>query len=231
MKLQLAFLALALAATTGCDRGPEIPANAEPPSTTPSGAAPRGPMAQQGAPQGAGSAPEGALPPGHPGVGGAGGAPATAFDAEHPSVAGVAWTAPQGMTSRAPNNSMRAAEYAVAGEAGEAVMAVYYFPGMGGSIEENVQRWVAQFAGADGQPPAGEHSRTLTVGGLTATRVDVSGRYNGMGGDGDDGQRLLGLIVQGPNGPVFFKLVGPAATVTAAEANFDAFAQSIHPAG
>ena len=41
------------------------------------------------------------------------------------------------------------------------------------------------------------------------------------------GWRLLGAIVQGPHGPVFFKLTGPAATVGRAEHDFDAMLASL----
>jgi len=120
---------------------------------------------------------------------------------------------------------MRNAEYAVGEGDTEAVLTVFHFPGMGGSIDENVERWTGQFQG-------GEEAEveTETIGGLEVTTIDVSGTFAsamGMGG----GQpltdtRLLGAIVQAPDGPVFFKLLGPAATVTEAEDAFAAMVQS-----
>lgn len=157
--------------------------------------------------------------------------PPAELDPAHPSLAGVAWSVPEGLTPRPPANNMRAAEYVASGEAGEAVLAVSFFPGMAGSVDDNVQRWVGQFTTADGHPVPGDHSQQSTVGGLNVTRVDVTGNYVGMAGDGGQGQRLLGLIVQAPTGPVFFKLVGPTPTVAAAEPAFDALMQTIHPAG
>jgi hypothetical protein len=41
------------------------------------------------------------------------------------------------------------------------------------------------------------------------------------------GYRLLGAIVEAPEGNVFFKLTGPAATVGAAQADFDALVGSM----
>jgi hypothetical protein len=41
------------------------------------------------------------------------------------------------------------------------------------------------------------------------------------------GYRLLGAIVEAPAGNVFFKLTGPAATIAAAQADFDALVASI----
>jgi hypothetical protein len=41
------------------------------------------------------------------------------------------------------------------------------------------------------------------------------------------GYRLLGAIVQAPEGPVFFKLTGPAATISTAESGFEALVSSL----
>jgi hypothetical protein len=43
------------------------------------------------------------------------------------------------------------------------------------------------------------------------------------------GYRLLGAIVEGPQGSVFFKLTGPENTVKSAKDGFDALLQSIKP--
>ncbi|NOY90746.1 MAG: hypothetical protein GXP55_06000 [Deltaproteobacteria bacterium] len=215
----LPFL-LMLPLVAACDRGPEIPPNAEPPVSAPASSHTTAPSN--------GPAPQGAVPPGHPGASAGQGRPA--LDPANPTVGGVAWSPVDGLTSRPPSNDMRAAEYVATSEAGEAVLVVSFFPGMGGSVEENVQRWIGQFTDASGQPLTGNLSETVTLHGLSAAKVDVSGSYAGMGGEGAAGQRLLGLIVQAPSGPVFFKFVGPAATVTASEAAFDQLVDSIHPA-
>jgi hypothetical protein len=39
---------------------------------------------------------------------------------------------------------------------------------------------------------------------------------------------LLGAIAQGPSGPVFFKLIGPRASVEQARPAFDALIASLH---
>jgi hypothetical protein len=41
------------------------------------------------------------------------------------------------------------------------------------------------------------------------------------------GFRLLGAIVEGPQGAVFFKLTGPAKTVAASEAGFEKMLSSV----
>ena len=68
-------------------------------------------------------------------------------------------------------------------------------------------------------------------------RVDVSGTFGGgmqMPGmpavPPEPNQRLLGAIVSGPNGPVFFKLVGAAGTVERVAPAFSGLLGSVAPA-
>jgi hypothetical protein len=126
---------------------------------------------------------------------------------------------------------MRVATYAVPAAKGAepAECAVFYFgQGQGGDVDANVQRWAGQFK----EKPAPKEERR-TVGGLPLVRVDIEGTYLNPGGgmmqsQGEKlGYRLLGAIVEAPQGNVFFKLTGPAATVAAAEADFDALLASI----
>jgi hypothetical protein len=147
------------------------------------------------------------------------------------SAGGISWTVPARWTA-GQGSSMRVATYAVpaprAAEAGEC--AVFFFgPGQGGGVEDNVARWARQFEGA---PKA--TTRTLQSAGLRVTRAEVAGTYLAPGGPSMQstgkkaGYRLLGAIVEAPGGNVFFKLTGPAATVAAAQAEFDALVASVH---
>jgi len=62
---------------------------------------------------------------------------------------------------------------------------------------------------------------------LKVTTVNVSGAYTGMGGPRapqgapKPGYRLLGAVVEGPHGSVFFKFTGPAKTVAENQAAFE----------
>jgi len=146
------------------------------------------------------------------------------------SAGGIAWTLPARWTAGA-GSAMRVATYAVPAakgtEAGEC--AVFFFgPGQGGGVDDNVARWAKQFEGA----PTAERT-TVTVAGFRVTRVQVAGTYLAPGGPmmrstgKKAGHRLLGAIVEAPNGNVFFKLTGPAATIGAAQAGFDALVASV----
>ena len=151
------------------------------------------------------------------------------------SAAGVRWTAPAAWKSEAPR-PMRAATYSiepVAGDQGIAECVVNYFgPGQGGGVDANIERWRGQVLGADGKPATAKIDKRTTRG-IPITLIDASGTYTGMGGPmmaGSKpaaGYRLLGAIVEGPGGSVFFKLTGPAKTIAAQQKNFEQLLASI----
>jgi hypothetical protein len=146
-----------------------------------------------------------------------------AADAADP---GVTWDKPASWTNQG-SRMMRLATYTIPGKAGagDAECAVFYFgPGQGGTVEANIERWIGEF-----ETPATHDRSSGSVNGLPVSRVRVKGTYRahagGMGGQSDapaaPHQELLGAIVEAPNGSVFFKLTGPAATVDAAYRDFD----------
>lgn len=140
---------------------------------------------------------------------------------------GLSWTPPKSFTSKL-TEGLRAATYELPKAKGDAEapeLAVFYFgPGQGGDVEANVRRWSAQLVGKDGKPVKVTTERTK-IAGFQVTLVKGAGTYR-SGGMGlspvieKPGFRLLGAIVEGPEGPVFFKLTGPAKGVTASEADF-----------
>jgi hypothetical protein len=130
---------------------------------------------------------------------------------------------------------MRAAEWIVPrapGDTGDAeCIAITFGAGKGGSVEDNVNRWVKQFDPQTSPPEL----KTLTVHGMNVTRVEVAGTYTAMEMPGAPptpplaSWRLLGAIVEAPRGTWFFKLTGPDATVKAAAHEMDAFVDSMRP--
>jgi hypothetical protein len=150
------------------------------------------------------------------------------------SAAGVRWTAPASWKAEAAR-PMRAATYSIplaAGDQGVAECVVNYFgPGQGGGVEANVERWRGQVLGADGKPAVAKIDKH-TGRGVPITVIDTSGTYTGMGGPMAAGKpvhgyRLMGAIVEGPGGSVFFKLTGPAKTIAAQQKNFEQLLASI----
>jgi hypothetical protein len=131
---------------------------------------------------------------------------------------------------------MRSAEYRVpraAGDSDDAECTVITFgAGKGGSIDENVDRWVKQLDGAT--PPA---RTTRMVHGMNVTRIETTGTYLGMRMPGappsppHPGYRLVGAIVEAPSGSWFFKLTGPDVTVKGAAQEFDTLIDSCRAGG
>ncbi len=147
---------------------------------------------------------------------------------------GIKWN-PPGAWKAQPPRPMRAATYAVPAapgdkEDGECIVS-YFGPGQGGGVKENVDRWLGQFEEASARAAAKNAGKTIN--GLRVTTLDVSGTYSGAGGPmaaskvSKPGYRLLGAIVDGPQGPVFFKFTGPAKTVAANRAAFEAMLASL----
>ncbi len=157
------------------------------------------------------------------------GAPASASTA-----GGLTWNAPKGWTVAPTGYSMRVVTYRVppaGGDAEAGEVAVFFFgPGQGGGKQANVDRWVRQFTPEKGSAAPGKPA-VLTGAAVPVTIVTAEGTYaSGMPGGAltpKPGWALRGGIAEGPQGPVFFKMVGPKKTVLAATPSFDAFLKTL----
>jgi hypothetical protein len=169
------------------------------------------------------------LPPGHPPTSGAemmgphgGGDMAAAGDAP------LDWKVPPKWQLLPSTSKMRLATYRVPRAPGDTQDAELSVVQAGGSVDANAQRWVGQF---DEESQKTAKRSTRKVGALDLTIVEVEGTYSGMGESTSPGWGLLGAIVAMPSLPCFFKLTGPAKTVAAARADFDAMMASLKPKG
>jgi len=144
---------------------------------------------------------------------------------------GVTWEKPKRWVEELASG-MRLATYVIPAASGSetASCAVYYFgPGQGGGTDANIERWVGEF-----QDPGSPVRREQKVRGMNVTQIQVSGTYSahaGMSGAGSGapspGWTLLGAIVEGPNGALFFKLTGPDRTVAPAKREFEGLIGSL----
>jgi hypothetical protein len=151
--------------------------------------------------------------------------------------AGLQFTAPAGWISETPSSASRKAQYKVpraTGDSEDAVLVVYYFAGGGGTAQANVERWIGEFAGADGKSVSNAAKIThKTVDRIPLTIVDVSGSYaSSMGsmpsnGGSKPGFRMLGAIAETANGPWFIKFTGPERTVAKWKSGFESFIDSM----
>ena len=153
------------------------------------------------------------------------------------SAAGLTYTAPAGWKPVATSSAMRVAQYVVpraAGDAQDGDLVVYYFGGSGGTVEANIDRWVAQMQQPDGRPSGAVAKRqSRTVNGMKVTVVDVPGTYIAEITPGSTERHnspnfhLRAAVIETSNGPYFIKLTGPAKTIAASERAFESFLASV----
>jgi hypothetical protein len=142
---------------------------------------------------------------------------------------GIGWTVPAGWREGGAR-AMRLATYVVGGSDPKlmAECAVFHFgQGLGGGVDENIDRWVGQF-----EATPNTARRVLTVHGVKVTRVEVAGTFLAPGVDMQSqaklpAWKLLGAIVEGPKGSVFFKFTGPAGVIDRSADDFDNLLASI----
>jgi hypothetical protein len=162
---------------------------------------------------------------------------ALAGDTVRTEAVGLRFAVPAGWMRTPAASDVRAAQWRVPAtgpdEDGEVVL-FYFGRGKGGGTEENLQRWYAQFTEPDGRTAHDAAVLTVrTVNGLRVSEVDLTGTYQPPpmmgGGPPRPGTRLLAAIVEGGDGPWFFKALGPAATMERAKPGFDAMLASLEP--
>ena len=149
----------------------------------------------------------------------------------------ITWTVPSSWVAEKVSSSpMRHAQYRVSGPAGPAECAVFYFGRVdAGDARGNAARWASSFRTPDGKMVDDPKIAETRVGDMRVTRVEVAGAYVGaLSGsptppNGRPDHELLGAIAHATDGPWFFRIVGPRATVEASRADFDALIASIAP--
>ncbi len=139
----------------------------------------------------------------------------------------IALQIPTNWEEETPTSNLRLLQFKVpAAEEGSEPTEYVVFPPFGGSREENIGRWVAQFA-----PDGRELAMVLgTCSQGEYVQVDLTGTFKKPDGPpvrmqtvDAPGYRMLAVILTTANGNYFIKMVGPSATV---EANLAAFRES-----
>jgi hypothetical protein len=139
--------------------------------------------------------------------------------------------------SEPPKSNMRKAQVRIPkadGDPEDGEISISFFPGGGGGIEPNVQRWYGQMETADGKPVDEVAKREkLKAGEFDAVLINIPGTLKassmpGMGPSEDrKNWRMVAGIVSAKNGPWFFKSTGPDKTMAAAVDAFKAMLQSV----
>ena len=134
-------------------------------------------------------------------------------------VAGLQFEAPSGWNETQPTSGLRKFQFNIPGTTEEqnAELVIFYFGAdQGGDINTNIDRWAQQFTELTSTyPPA----RTeFSVGDIKVTLVQLEGTYQsgmpGMAMDAKKDYAVLAAIVEGNQGLVFFKLMGPKVRIS-----------------
>lgn len=149
---------------------------------------------------------------------------ALTLDAAEPiefTVGEFAFDRPAGWGWIAAASPMRKAQLMVKGNDGATADVVFFHfgPGQGGTVEANVQRWVAQFE--DGK----SSSKKETINGKEITFVEATGTFlSGMPGTPSvplEGFAMRGAILESPQGDVYVKMTGPLSLIETSAADFE----------
>ncbi len=122
-----------------------------------------------------------------------------------------AFDLPAGWAKVEPANRMRKAQYRVPDKEKEhpdAELVLFFFGPSRAQMEANIQRWAGQMGAAEAKEEQVEGGK------CKITFVDIPGTYRGdLEGDPISNARMLAAVVEASDGPWYFKLVGPGATV------------------
>lgn len=149
----------------------------------------------------------------------------------------ITYSVPVDWKSEKPSSQMRKAQYRIPGSEGSAdgEMAVFVFPGTGGSAQANIDRWISQIKQPDGSDSKEKSEiKNLAINNLPVTIMYVTGTYLKsssqmmMGGPKEElpEYAMLAAIVETSKDPWFFKMVGPQKTVDHWRPEFDKFVSS-----
>lgn len=164
------------------------------------------------------------LPPNHPPIGNADDLGAGHGDHGNLAATDITWKVPERWQVMPNTSSMRLATYRIPRATGDTADGDCSVMQAGGGIDANVDRWIGQFG-----PDAKAKSKVTKkkIGDFNVTVVEAEGEYGGMDGKAQAGQGLLGAIVETPDMPHFFKIVGPKKTVQSARGELDSLLASI----
>jgi hypothetical protein len=128
-----------------------------------------------------------------------------------PVAAGLAYETPKEWTSEKPTVTFGKAQWTIADkDKSEGNATLVYFGTMGGSIDQNVDRWRGQVRQPDGEPK----TETLKAGDHSITLFDASGEIQPSTTlDPMKDSRMIGAIIETGGGNHYFKMWGPRGTV------------------
>lgn len=146
-------------------------------------------------------------------------------------IAGMKSKAPDGWKEEQPSSTMRLTQFKLPkaeGDKEDAELALFYFKGGSGSVDQNLKRQLAKFKAPEGKTEPEHKSDKIKVGKVDATLQDVKGTYlskfppfapNAKITEKPD-YRQFYVIFTTDSGDYYMTLLGPAKTVAKHEKAF-----------
>lgn len=140
----------------------------------------------------------------------------------------ISLVAPGGWEQKEPATRIVEYEFRVPPAEGDKRAGRVTIMGAGGSVEQNVARWGAQFKGGNGAPANVKQDKKMGDG-VTTHVIDIRGDYTDTFRPSESGPnfRLLGAIIVTEAGQYFVKVVGPEKTIAANEEGFNKLVESV----
>lgn len=167
------------------------------------------------------------------------GASTAAPEAEAPAATAptgpLTFNAQEGWIAETTTSGMRAAQFRLPAQEGDAEVVVFFFgAGGAGGFQANLERWAGMFEQPDGSSSMDRVSESSRhVAGMAVREVSIEGNYSAEVPPGSGNRvrhedwALRGAMVDAPVGPYFIRLLGPADVVERYEPSFRAFISSL----
>lgn len=137
-------------------------------------------------------------------------------------------TAPKGWPRKPPQSNFIQAEYVLPKAEGDSRDGRLTLSVVGGSLEDNIERWKGQFGGK----PDKSHQEKIEVNGLAVTLVDLIGEFNDQPGPFAPGvkradYRMIAAVIPVAGQLHFVKAVGPKRTLESHADKIQGFIRSV----
>jgi len=146
----------------------------------------------------------------------------------------LSFTAPKEWVKKMPRTRIVEVEYEVKAAEGDEQPGRLTVMGAGGSIEDNITRWMGQFEQPDGSKTKDASKvEKVSINGQEVHMVDISGNFDDKPGPFVPGVKrenyrmLAAIVVTKEAGQYFLKFYGPKKTITENEKQFKAVVESM----
>jgi hypothetical protein len=160
------------------------------------------------------------------------------------NVGGLQFQIPDSWQPQTPETGARAGQWLVpprdTGAASDSpaegveVVAFFFGPNVGGTVQENIDGWSASVTTPDGHPATAAPAKR-TVSGHAITEVLLTGTYAksnpepGLPPTPKPGYALIGVVIENPAGTIYWRATGPSSQVALLAPALDRMIDGLQP--